>query len=159
MAKRVMKRENESLLKLDNQLCFTIYACAKEITGLYRPWLDALGLTYTQYIALLALWEKDDITLKELGEKLFLDSGTLTPLLKKMEAAGLLYRLRSKEDERTLRIRLTSKGKELKKTACQVPQKVFGVSQLSLEEAAVLQNQLRQLLTKLEVAKRSQRHE
>ena len=82
--------DKDDLLKLDNQLCFAIYACAKEITSIYRPFLEELGLTYTQYIALLALWEQDDITLKKLGERLFLDSGTLTPLAKQMEAAGLI---------------------------------------------------------------------
>lgn len=145
--------DKDSLLKLDNQLCFTIYVCAKEITGLYRPWLEALGLTYTQYITLLVLWEKDDITLKELGERLFLDSGTLTPLLKKMEVAGLLCRLRSKEDERTLRIRLTATGKELKIEAYEVAKKVFGASQLSVEEASLIRNQMKGLLTRLAAAK------
>ncbi len=145
--------DKDSLLTLDNQLCFTIYACAKEITGLYRPWLETLGLTYTQYITLLVLWENDAITLKELGERLFLDSGTLTPLLKKMEAAGLLYRLRSKEDERTLRIRLTAQGRELKKEAYEVAEKVFDASQLSVEEARLIQNQMNGLLIRLVAAK------
>ncbi len=145
--------DKDDLLKLDNQLCFAIYACAKEITSIYRPFLEELGLTYTQYIALLALWEQDDITLKKLGERLFLDSGTLTPLLKKMEAAGLIYRERSKEDERNLRIRLTDKGRALKQDACEIPQKAFCASQLSTEEAVFLRNQLRQMLVKLSTGK------
>lgn len=146
-------KENSQLL-LDNQLCFTIYACAKEITGLYRPLLEQLGLTYTQYIALLALWEKDDITLKELGEQLFLDSGTLTPLLKKMEAAGLLFRARSTEDERTIRIKLTAKGQALKEEVYEVPQKVLAASHLSPEKALLLREQLKALLTNLAAGKK-----
>lgn len=145
--------DKDSLLKLDNQLCFAIYACSKEIVGLYRPFLDDLGITYTQYITLLALWEKDDIALKELGEKLFLDSGTLTPLLKKMEVAGLLYRQRSKDDERILRIRLTDKGRALKKNAHEVAQQVFCASQLSIAETVGMRDQLRDLLTRLTEAK------
>lgn len=141
--------DKDILLKLDNQLCFAIYACAKEVTRMYRPFLEHLGLTYTQYLALLALWEKEDITLKELGERLYLDSGTLTPLLKKLEAAGLLCRLRSKDDERNLRIRLTEKGRELKYAACDIPEKVFCASHLSIEEAVLLRDQLKALLTKL----------
>lgn len=141
--------DKESLLKLDNQLCFAIYACAKEITGVYRPFLEELGLTYTQYITLLALWEQDDIGLKTLGERLHLDSGTLTPLLKKMEAAGLLYRQRSQEDERNLRIRLTEKGRQLKEAAYEIPQKVFCASHLSIEEAIGLRKQLQELLATL----------
>jgi len=107
----------DELLKLDNQLCFTIYACSREVIRLYRPFLAELGITYTQYVALLVLWEKESLTLKELGEKLFLDSGTLTPLLKKMEAANLLVRQRSQQDERTICIRLTEQGKSLKNKA------------------------------------------
>lgn len=141
--------DKDSLLKLDNQLCFAIYACAKEITGLYRSFLETLGLTYTQYITLLALWETDDITLKELGERLYLDSGTLTPVLKKMEAAGLLYRKRSKDDERNLRIKLTDKGRELKQSAYEIPEKVLCASHLSLEEAMLLRKQLRELTANL----------
>ncbi|MBP2650536.1 MAG: MarR family transcriptional regulator [Firmicutes bacterium] len=146
--------DKDSLLKLDNQLCFAVYACAKEITGLYRPILDTLGLTYTQYITLLVLWEKDDVTLKELGERLLLNSGTLTPLLKKMEAAGILFRERSKDDERNLRIRLTDKGRELKKAAYEIPEKVFCASHLTMEEATLLRNKLKELLTRLSVTKR-----
>lgn len=145
--------DKDNLLKLDNQLCFAIYACSKEIVGLYRPFLDALGITYTQYITLLALWEKDNLALKELGEKLFLDSGTLTPLLKKMEAAGLVYRQRSKDDERTLCIRLTDKGKALKDDAYEVTQKVFCASQLSIKEAVDMRNRLRGMLARLTAAK------
>lgn len=141
--------DKNSLLKLDNQLCFAIYACAKEITGLYRPFLEPLGLTYTQYIALLVLWEKDDITLKELGAKLFLDSGTLTPVLKKMETAGLIVRERSQDDERSLRIRLTDSGWALKTAAYEIPEKVFCASHLSLDEAVLLRTHLHDMLRRM----------
>ena len=86
--------DKSAMLELDNQLCFALYACAREVTKLYRPFLDELGLTYTQYVTLLALWEKDEVPVKELGRRLYLDSGTLTPLLKKLEAMGLLRRER-----------------------------------------------------------------
>ncbi|MBP2636426.1 MAG: transcriptional regulator, MarR family [Firmicutes bacterium] len=149
--------DKDNLLKLDNQLCFAIYACSKEVVRLYRPFLDALGITYTQYITLLALWDKDNLALKELGEKLFLDSGTLTPLLKKMEAAGLVCRQRSKDDERILCIRLTDKGKALKDDAYEVAQKVFCASQLSIKEAVDMRNQLRGMLARLTAAQEKEK--
>ncbi|MCM0757762.1 MarR family transcriptional regulator [Sporomusa sphaeroides DSM 2875] len=141
--------DKDSLLKLDNQLCFAIYACAKQITSLYRPFLEEIGLTYTQYITLLVLWERDDLTLKELGEKLFLDSGTLTPVLKKMEAAGYLRRQRSREDERNLCIKLTDKGRKLKEVACEIPVKVACSSDISVEEGVDLREKLKALLNRL----------
>ncbi|HAJ66108.1 MAG TPA: MarR family transcriptional regulator, partial [Clostridiales bacterium] len=94
-------------LKLDNQLCFPLYAAARKVTGLYAPYLKELGLTYTQYIVLLVLWERDGLSLGEIGERLSLDSGTLTPLCKKLETAGLITRRRSEQDERSVRITLT----------------------------------------------------
>lgn len=100
----------EDKLKLDNQLCFAVYVASKEIIKQYKPFLDPLGLTYTQYITLLALWEKSDISVKELGQRLFLDSGTLTPLLKKLEAMNLIERVRSSDDERLIIVSLTKKG-------------------------------------------------
>lgn len=109
------------LLKLDNQLCFALYVCSKEIIKKYKPLLDPLGLTYTGYITMLALWEKDEITVKDLGQKLYLDSGTLTPLLKKLESQGLVTRIRSLSDERNVVIKLTDKGHELKSNAKMVP--------------------------------------
>ena len=105
----------EDKLKLDNQLCFAVYVASKEIIKQYKPFLDPLGLTYTQYITLLALWEKSDISVKELGQRLFLDSGTLTPLLKKLEAMNLIERVRSSDDERLIIVSLTKKGLDLKK--------------------------------------------
>ncbi len=113
---------NDELLKLDNQLCFVIYACSRGLTRTYRPLLDNLGITYPQYLVLLSLWEVDKVTVKSLGERLYLDSGTLTPLLKRMETAGLVSRKRSGIDERKVYITLTKKGKALKQKALNVPQ-------------------------------------
>jgi DNA-binding MarR family transcriptional regulator len=104
--------KNDELLKLDNQLCFSIYACSREITSMYRPFLDELGITYPQYLVLLVLWEQHECTVKELGEHLYLDSGTLTPMLKRMEAADLIKRQRSHTDERKVFVHLTKKGQD-----------------------------------------------
>ena len=100
-------------LKLSNQLCFPLYACAKEIVRRYRPHLDELDLTYTQYIAMMVLWEQNETSVKELGDKLFLDSGTLTPVLKSLEKSGLISRTRSKADERVVNAVLSAKGREI----------------------------------------------
>jgi DNA-binding MarR family transcriptional regulator len=116
--------KGEDALKLENQLCFPLYAAARKVTGAYTHFLKPLGITYTQYIVLMVLWEKDDITVSELGKKLYLDSGTLTPLLKKMEKEGFLTRKRSAEDERRVEIKLTRKGRDLKKKAIDVPKNV-----------------------------------
>lgn len=115
----------DELLKLDNQLCFAFYVCSKEIIKKYKPFLDPLGLTYTSYITLLALWEEDNINVKDLGKKLYLDSGTLTPILKKMEIAGLVQRKRSDTDERNVYILLTERGIALKKEASNVPKQLL----------------------------------
>ncbi|MCQ6535604.1 MarR family winged helix-turn-helix transcriptional regulator [Bacillus mycoides] len=111
----------ENPLHLDNQLCFSIYACSREVTRFYRPYLEKMGITYPQYITLLVLWEQDGLTVKEIGERLFLDSGTLTPMLKRMESLKLVQRVRSKEDERKVCIELTKQGKDLKGIACSLP--------------------------------------
>jgi len=111
-------------LKLNNQICFSLYSCSREITKLYRPLLQNLGLTYTQYIAMLALWEQDKITVSELGNRLYLDSGTLTPLLKKLEAAGLVTRTRDKKDERSVLIELTGLGSALREQALGIPEQL-----------------------------------
>ena len=137
------------ILKLDNQLCFALYACSREINKRYKPHLDTLGITYTQYVTLLVLWEKDNLTVKELGFKLHLDSGTLTPLLKKLESMDIITRLRDKEDERNVYIKLTEKGFEMKKEALQIPNKVFCETGLSLEEAISLRESLKHLLVNL----------
>lgn len=112
-----MANEEYNCLKLSNQLCFPLYACAKEIVRRYKPYLDELDLTYTQYIAMMVLWEKKEMNVKELGECIYLDSGTLTPLLKKLEAKGYVERHRSKEDERNLIIRITETGEALRTRA------------------------------------------
>lgn len=133
-------------LRLKNQLCFPLYACSREIIKQYKPFLDELDLTYTQYITMMVLWEKKTLTSKELGNCLFLDSGTLTPLLKKMEAKGLLSRRRSEEDERNLVVTITEAGEQLKEKAIEVPGKVAQCSNLEPEEAETLYRILYKIL-------------
>lgn len=135
-------------LKLDNQLCFPLYACSREIIKLYKLILDPLGLTYTQYITLMALWEEDNVTVKSLGEKLFLDSGTLTPLLKKLEAQELIIRERCPKDERNVYIKLTKNGIKLKDKALNVPAQISKCVDLSIDDAADLHRILHQILDK-----------
>ncbi|HAS74409.1 MAG TPA: MarR family transcriptional regulator, partial [Clostridiales bacterium UBA8960] len=113
-------------LKLKNQLCFPLYAVSKEVTRLYKPFLDPLNLTYTQYITMMVLWENDNINVKTLGEKLYLDSGTLTPLLKKLETQGLVERIRNKDNERSVNITLTERGLALRESALNVPKQIMG---------------------------------
>ena len=125
-------------LKLENQLCFPLYACAKEIVRRYQPFLDALDLTYTPYIAMMVLWERRSVTVKELGALLFLDSGTLTPLLKKLESKGYVTRERSEADERVLNVTVTEKGMALRERAVEIPAKVACCVCLSREEAQTL---------------------
>ncbi|AEY64408.1 MarR family transcriptional regulator [Clostridium sp. BNL1100] len=136
-------------LKLENQLCFPLYACSKEIIKKYKPYLDPLGITYTQYIALMALWEEDNITVKDLGKKLFLDSGTLTPLFKKMESQNLVVRQRSSDDERNVYIRLTEEGKNLRDKALDIPNRIGSCIDLPMEEIVQLQKYLHKLLQQL----------
>ena len=138
--------KNYDVLKLESQLCFPLYACARETIKLYKPFLDALDLTYTQYIAMMVLWEKHSVTVKELGEALYLDSGTLTPLLKKMEAKGLLTRRRSEQDERSLIVRLTEAGEALKEQAVSIPYQMASCVRLEPEEAKELYRLLYKLL-------------
>ena len=125
MEARGMSLEGYEQLKLENQLCFPLYATAKEVVRKYKPFLDELDLTYTQYITMIALWDKESLNVKELGSMLYLDSGTLTPLLKKLEAKGLITRTRCKEDERNLIISITEKGEALKEQAAGIPQKMI----------------------------------
>ena len=141
--------DNDKLI-LDNQLCFAIYAGTRQMTKLYNPYLDVLGITYTQYISLLVLWEKDNITVKKLGDKLYLDSGTLTPLLKKLEALGFIKRTRDNVDKRTVLIRLTENGKLLKEKAYDIPSKVFEHTRLSLEDAISLRDDLKRMLNNID---------
>lgn len=136
--------------QLDHQLCFALYAASLAMTRRYQPLLGALGLTYPQYIALLALWEQDDVTVSALGERLALDSGTLTPLLKRMEAAGWLARTRDVGDERRVRIRLTPAGQALKARAAHVPAGVLAGSELDLARIRTLTQELTALRQQLE---------
>ena len=126
---------NTDALKLDNQLCFRLYAASKEIIRQYSPLLDELDLTYTQYITLLVLWEKDQISVKELGSKLYLDSGTLTPLLNKLKKKGLIEKNKHEKDGRELIISLTEKGKNLKEKALDIPESVSKCVKLKNDEA------------------------
>lgn len=138
--------EKYDALKLENQLCFPLYACSKEVVKLYRPFLDALNLTYTQYIAMMVLWEHKKLNVKELGEKLFLDSGTLTPVLKSLEAKGFLIRSRSEEDERVLNVELTDAGWALRDAALDVPAKVNAGIKLNAGEVVQLYELLYKVL-------------
>ena len=137
-------------LKIENQLCFPLYACSKEVIRLYKPFLEPLDLTYTQYIAMMIMWDKREITVKELGQRLYLDSGTLTPVLKKLEAKGYVERERSKSDERNLIVSLTASGEELKETAVSIPQKLAQCVRLEPEEAQELYRILYQVLGAME---------
>lgn len=132
-------------LALDNQLCFAVHSCAREITRLYRPLLEPLGLTYPQYLTLLVLWEKGEQTVNELGASLFLDSGTLTPLLKRLEAAGFIRRQRSSEDERKVIIRLTEAGEALQERACTLPETLMQKSGISYQEVHRLLGEIKRL--------------
>ena len=133
-------------LKLDNQLCFPLYACSKEIVRMYKPFLDDIDLTYTQYITMMVMWETEQINVKNLGERLYLDSGTLTPLLKKLEAKGYIARSRSKTDERNLIVTLTDEGRLLKQKAVCIPEKMAGCVHLTKEEAFELYRLLHKVL-------------
>lgn len=136
-------------LLLDNQLCFALYSASLAMTKLYKPLLDALGLTYPQYLVMLALWERDGLTVSELGERLFLDSGTLTPLLKRLEAAGLLVRLRDVQDERRVRITLTGQGRALRDGAQPIPHCVLARTQCTPADIGALTAQLHALRDRL----------
>lgn len=140
---------NYDSLKLKNQLCFPLYACSKEIIKKYKPFLDPLGLTYTQYITFMVLWEENNITVKALGDKLYLDSGTLTPLLKKMEVQGFVTRKRGSHDERNVYIRLTEKGTALREKALPIPQQIGNCVDLSEQEAILFQKTLNKILKQL----------
>lgn len=125
-------------LRLDNQICFPLYVCAKEVVRSYKPFLDDIDLTYTQYIAMMVMWEQEEITVKELGERLFLDSGTLTPVLKTLEKKGFVSRRRSIEDERSLIVSLTEEGRKMKERAVSVPSKLAKCMSIEPEDAKEL---------------------
>lgn len=133
-------------LKLENQLCFPLYASSRETIKLYTPYLDQLGLTYTQYIAMLVLWERKSMTVKALGEELFLDSGTLTPLLKKLEAKGLVSRKRSSADERNLIVTITETGLRMRDDAVTIPTQMAKCVKLDSQEAQTLYRLLYKML-------------
>ncbi|MCI6691980.1 MAG: MarR family transcriptional regulator [Clostridium sp.] len=139
-----------SSLKLDNQLCFSLYALSREIIKLYKPMLDELNLTYTQYIVMIVLWEEEKASVKHIGNRLHLDSGTLTPLLKKLESMELIKRYRDKSDDRVVIAELTEKGTSLKEKAIDIPKKVLCNIKLPLEEAIDLKRSLDNLLENLE---------
>lgn len=141
-----MDTQKSEALKLKNQLCFPLYACSRETIKLYKPHLDKLELTYTQYITLLVLWEEHALTVKELGERLYLDSGTLTPLLKKLEAKGLLTRQRSATDERNLIVSITQAGNALKEKAADIPFLMAKCVNLTTEESMELYRILYKML-------------
>ena len=139
----------DDLLKLDNQLCFALVTAARNVVSIYRPVLEPLGLTHPQYLVMLALWERDGVTVSELGERLFLDSGTLTPLLKRLQAEGHVARLRDVQDERRVRISLTPQGRALRASAEAIPQCVLQSSQCTLPELTALTAQLKALRGRL----------
>ncbi|MCI1653970.1 MAG: MarR family transcriptional regulator [Lachnospiraceae bacterium] len=136
----------DEALKLENQLCFPLYAAARLVTGRYTPYLKPLGLTYTQYIVFLVLWEQDGISMGELGSKLFLDNGTLTPLVKKMEKAGYVTRSRSEEDERVVLISLTDQGRAMKEKVKNIPLELAGCLHMRREDMVRLHDQLYRIL-------------
>lgn len=136
-------------LRLDNQVCFALYSASLAMTKVYKPMLEAIGLTYPQYLVMLVLWERDGSTVSELGERLFLDSGTLTPLLKRLEASGLIARIRDAQDERRVRISLTAPGRALRSKAQSIPPCVLESSQCTIPELTALITELKQLRDRL----------
>ena len=136
------KQSADAPLLLGNQICFAVYSTAHAFNRVYKPLLDRLGLTYPQYLVMLVLWEHDDVPVKDIGERLFLDSGTLTPLLKRLEAAQLVRRTRSAADERQVLIALTSQGQALREKARTVPQSILAASACSVAELSGIKNEL-----------------
>ena len=139
----------DQALQLDNQLCFALYSASLAMTKFYKPLLDELGLTYPQYLVMLVLWEKDNVNVSEICEQLYLETTTLTPLLKRLEAAGLISRLRDVQDERRVHIHLTAAGRKLKARAAKVPACVLAASQCSIPELVQLTRQVRELRDRL----------
>jgi MarR family transcriptional regulator, organic hydroperoxide resistance regulator len=137
----------EDALKLENQLCFSIYAASRAITKIYRPFLEKLGITYPQYLVMLVLWEKGSITLKELGNKLYLDSGTLTPLLKRLESMELVERERAAEDERLLYVSATEKGLSMKQQAIEIPECILKTIDVDIVKLINLKQNVDELLS------------
>ncbi|SEF44487.1 DNA-binding transcriptional regulator, MarR family [Butyrivibrio sp. Su6] len=142
----VDNEEKYESLKLGNQLCFPLYACSKEIIRRYKPYLDRIDLTYTQYITMMVMWEKKTVNVKTLGECLYLDSGTLTPVLKKLESKGYITRERSSEDERNLVVSITTEGEKLRDEAISIPSSIGSCVKLSEDEAKILYNLLYKII-------------
>ncbi len=140
---------DSAMLLLDNQFCFALYSTSLAMTRLYKPLLDELGITYPQYLALLVLWERDGLSVSALGERLLLDSGTLTPLLKRLEASGLVSRLRAVEDERRVHITLTPAGRTLKAQAAKIPGCIMNATQCTIPELLALTQQMQALRQQL----------
>ena len=145
--------QNFDVMKIDNQLSFLMYACSREVIKQYKPFLDAMDLTYTQYIVMMVLWERDEITVKELGDTLYLDSGTLTPLLKKLENKGYICRNRSRKDERNLLLSVTEEGNALKSHAKEITEQIERNTMLSGEDTQALYVLLRKVLEHLDGGK------
>ncbi len=143
-----MMEKSESL-KLDEQICFPLYVLSKEITGLYRPILEELDLTYPQYLVMMVLWEEDGLAVSHIGEKLFLDSGTLTPVLKRLENKGFINRIRNKEDERVVQLFLTENGKNLRQHACGIPEKLLEQIHVQIEDLKNFKDTLNQLINNI----------
>jgi len=141
-----MDVKGNEMLRLENQMCFPLYVCSKEVIRRYKPFLDPLDLTYTQYITLMVLWEKETIVVKDLGDRLYLDSGTLTPVLKKLEAKGYIERRRCAQDERSVIVTLTEQGRALQEKAGCVPQQMSACVVLTQEERAQLRGLLQKML-------------
>src|SRR3954469_21437437 len=142
----------DQMLRLDNQICFAIYSTAHAFNRFYKPLLERLGLTYPQYLVMLVLWERDGGPVKDIGERLFLDSGTLTPLLKRMEGMGLVKRTRSTEDERQVLVALTAQGHQLREKARTLPQSILSAAQCSVSEIIAMKDEIVKLRDRLNVA-------
>jgi DNA-binding MarR family transcriptional regulator len=143
MKKSIQGQQN--ILALDNQVCFALYSASLALTKTYKPLLDRLGLTYPQYLVMLVLWEQDDVLVKDIGEALYLESGTMTPLLKRLEMAELIVRTRGEEDERQVRITLSASGKRLKMAAKEIPPQILRASGQNKDVLDSLRKQLMQL--------------
>ncbi len=148
----VRKLATDQTLQLDNQICFAVYSAAHAFNRVYKPLLDRLGLTYPQYLVMLVLWEGDNIPLKDIGERLFLDSGTLTPLLKRLETTNLLKRTRSTQDERQVLIELTREGHAMREKAKNVPRSILTASACSVDELVAMKNEIARLRDRLNAA-------
>jgi len=146
------KQTADLALRLDHQICFAVYSTAHAFNRVYKPLLDRLGLTYPQYLVMLVLWERDGVPVKDIGERLHLDSGTLTPLLKRLETAGLIKRTRSSEDERQVLIALTPQGQALREKARAVPQSILAASACSISELSAMKNEIIALRDRLNAA-------